>query len=175
MLLDGRLTGGSIQTLDGALVQTSGQPIDGEIYPRVIETGGSIDAEQLQGAIRDAVAEALEQAKESGEFDGEKGDDGGYYTPYVNSSGILAWTASKAGMPAVAAANVKGKDGYTPIKGKDYFDGEPGYTPVKGVDYFDGEPGKTPVKGTDYFTEADKAEMVAAVIAALPVYGGETA
>jgi hypothetical protein len=40
---------------------------------------------------------------------------------------------------------------------------------------FDGEPGKTPVKGTDYFTEADKAEMVADVIAALPVYGGETA
>jgi hypothetical protein len=35
--------------------------------------------------------------------------------------------------------------------------------------------GDTPVKGTDYFTQADKAEMVAAVIAALPVYGGETA
>ena len=35
--------------------------------------------------------------------------------------------------------------------------------------------GKTPVKGKDYFTEADKAEMVAAVIEALPVYGGETA
>jgi hypothetical protein len=49
-----------------------------------------------------------------------------------------------------------GKDGYTPIKGVDYFDGEPGkdgnpgpqgepgkdgYTPVKGVDYFDGENG----------------------------------
>ena len=37
-----------------------------------------------------------------------------------------------------------------------------------------GEPGKTPVKGTDYFTEADKIEMVNAVIASLPVYGGET-
>lgn len=31
------------------------------------------------------------------------------------------------------------KNGYTPIKGKDYFDGEDGYTPVKGVDYFDGK------------------------------------
>lgn len=35
-----------------------------------------------------------------------------------------------------------GKDGYTPIKGKDYFDGEPGYTPVKNKDYFDGAPGE---------------------------------
>ena len=49
-----------------------------------------------------------------------------------------------------------GKDGYTPVKGVDYFDGTPGkdgkngtngkdgkdgYTPIKGVDYFDGEPG----------------------------------
>lgn len=32
----------------------------------------------------------------------------------------------------------------------------------------DGDPGKTPVKGEDYYTEADKAEMVAAVLAALP-------
>lgn len=46
------------------------------------------------------------------------------------------------------------KDGYTPIKGVDYFDGKPGLagkTPVKGVDYFDGLPGYSPVKGIDYF------------------------
>lgn len=66
-----------------------------------------------------------------------------------------------------------GEPGYTPVKGKDYFDGKDGYTPVKGKDYFDGEPGKTPVKGTDYFTDADKAEMVSAVISALPKYDGE--
>lgn len=33
MLLDGKL-------MSGNLVQTSGQLIDGELYPRVIETGG---------------------------------------------------------------------------------------------------------------------------------------
>ena len=32
----------------------------------------------------------------------------------------------------------KGEDGYTPIKGVDYFDGKDGYTPIKGVDYVDG-------------------------------------
>ena len=54
--------------------------------------------------------------------------------------------------------SLHGRDGYTPIKGKDYFDGAPGYTPVR---------------GTDYYTEADKKEMVSAVLSALPVYDGE--
>jgi hypothetical protein len=59
-----------------------------------------------------------------------------------------------------------GADGYTPVKGVDYFDGKDGapgrdgidgYTPQKGIDYFDGAPGAdgkdgyTPVKGVDYF------------------------
>lgn len=51
-----------------------------------------------------------------------------------------------------------GKDGYTPVKGVDYFDGKDGYTPVKGVDYFDGQNGKdgyTPIKGVDYFDGVD--------------------
>lgn len=38
---------------------------------------------------------------------------------------------------------------------------------------FDGDDGKTPVKGEDYFTEAEKAEMVNAVLTSLPVYSGE--
>lgn len=36
-----------------------------------------------------------------------------------------------------------------------------------------GPAGYTPKKGVDYFTENDIAEMVSAVIAALPVYNGE--
>jgi Collagen triple helix repeat (20 copies) len=34
-----------------------------------------------------------------------------------------------------------GEDGYTPVKGVDYFDGKDGYTPIKGKDYFDGKDG----------------------------------
>lgn len=61
----------------------------------------------------------------------------------------------------------KGRDGYTPIKGVDYFDGKDGYTPIKGKDYFDGKDGKegkqgekgqdgyTPIKGKDYFDGKD--------------------
>ena len=37
---------------------------------------------------------------------------------------------------------------------------------------FKGDPGKTPVKGVDYYTEADKTEMVNAVISALPKWTG---
>lgn len=40
-------------------------------------------------------------------------------------------------------------------------------------DQFKGADGYTPVKGTDYFTEADKVEMVNAVIAALPTAESE--
>ncbi len=52
-----------------------------------------------------------------------------------------------------------GVDGYTPVKGVDYFDGNDGYTPVKGVDYFDGNDGYTPVKGVDYFDGNDGKDL----------------
>lgn len=51
-----------------------------------------------------------------------------------------------------------GADGYTPIKGVDYFDGsngkdgedgKDGYTPVKGVDYFDGKDGEDGKDGSN--------------------------
>lgn len=121
-------------------------------------------------------------------FDGKDGEDGkDGYTPI---KGVDYFDGQD------------GKDGYTPIKGVDYFDGQngqpgkdgkDGYTPVKGIDYFDGkngvdgkdgQPGKdgspgkdgadgySPVRGKDYWTDADKSEMVSAVIAALPVYDG---
>ena len=46
--------------------------------------------------------------------------------------------------------------------------GDKGDTGPKGDKGDKGADGHTPVKGTDYFTEADKQELVTAVIAALP-------
>ncbi len=81
---------------------------------------------------------------EGGTGGSSNGEDGGYYTPSVDeSTGELTWTPSKADMPAVPSANVKGSAGYTPVK------------------------------GTDYWTTADQQSMVNDVITALPVYGGE--
>lgn len=91
---------------------------------------------------------------------------------------------------AKASGAFDGKDGYTPIKDVDYRDGIDGVSPKVSVSpitgghsvtftsaygpvNFDVMNGKTPVKGQDYYTQADKDEMVASVIAALPVYNGE--
>ena len=79
------------------------------------------------------------------------------------SKGTLSEAINAALAQAKESGEFDGKDGYTPVKGKDYFDGEPGQP---------GAPGKTPVKGTDYYTEADKAEMVNSVLAALPTWTG---
>lgn len=44
---------------------------------------------------------------------------------------------------------------------------------AKGEKGDNGADGYTPVKGKDYWTETDRAQMVTDVIAALPVYNGE--
>lgn len=75
-------------------------------------------------------------------------EDGGYYTPSVSEGGELRWIPSSTGMPAVAPANVRGPAGA------------------------DGQDGHTPVKGVDYFTDADKNELVQAVLIALPAAEG---
>ena len=59
-----------------------------------------------------------------------------------------------------------GANGYTPIKGVDYFDGQKGdpgkdgYTPVKGIDYFDGEKG---AKGDPFTYEDFTSEQLEAL------------
>jgi hypothetical protein len=108
---------------------------------------------RLEGGVKITVTDA-EGEKSATVYDGEDGaggegggadgEDGGYYTPSVDSAGSLTWTASKAGMPDVPAANIMGPEGPQ------------------------GPAGYTPKRGTDYWTADDKAEMVADVLAALP-------
>lgn len=61
----------------------------------------------------------------------------------------------------------KGDKGDTGATGPQGEKGDTGAAGSKGAD------GYTPVKGVDYYTDLDKTEMVNAVIAALPVYNGE--
>ena len=42
---------------------------------------------------------------------GPAGENGGYYTPTVDTSGNLSWAASKEGMPAVSGTNIRGPQG----------------------------------------------------------------
>lgn len=110
------------------------------------DISGKLDADKLPEAINTALA----QAKDSGEFDGKDGADGE--------------KGDKGDKGDTGATGPQGPKGDTGATGPQ---GPKGDTGAAGAD------GKTPAKGTDYFTDADKAEMVQAVIAALPVYSGE--
>ena len=91
--------------------------------------------------------------------DGTNGTDGtDGHTPVITASKSGKVTTIKADGKAIATVN----DGADGTNGTD---GAPGK---------DGADGKTPVKGTDYFTAADKAELVQAVLTALPDGDGAT-
>lgn len=133
---------------------------------------------------------------------GADGEDGGYYTPTVDASGNLTWAASKADMPAVDGANIKGPQGETGPQGPQGEQGEQGEIGPQGPQGEKGETGDrglqgeqgetgpqgprgetgpqgpqgaagyTPVRGTDYWTDEDQQSIVADVLAALPVWEG---
>lgn len=87
--------------------------------------------------------------------DGAPGEDG--VSPTVEIAAI-------DGGNRVSITDAEGSSSFDVMNGTDGAPGTPGA---------DGADGYTPVKGVDYWTEADKAEMVADTIAALPVYNGE--
>ena len=138
-------------------------------------------AQKVDGAVADMIRRA-----ESGEFDGytpvkgvdyfdgEKGDKGEPFRYDDFTPEQLASLKGEKGDPFTYAdftpeqlETLKGADGYTPVKGVDYFDGAKGakgdpftyddftqeqlealkgadgYTPVKGIDYSDGADGKS--------------------------------
>lgn len=80
---------------------------------------------------------------------GTSGQNGYTFTPSVSPDGIISWT-NDGGLVNPEPVNIKGPAGANGQQG-----------PA-------GTNGKTPVKGTDYFTQADKEELVQAVLAAMP-------
>ena len=92
--------------------------------------------------------------------DGKDGADG--ITPHIGDNGNWFIGNDDTGKPSQGEQGAKGDPGEKGGKG------DPG-TPGK-----NGTDGHTPVKGTDYWTAADKAEIVAEVVSALPKYEGAT-
>lgn len=74
-------------------------------------------------------------------------ESNGSSTPYIGDNGNWYISSTDTGKPSRGATGAQGPKGDT------------GDT---------GPAGHTPVKGTDYWTTADKAEIVADVLAALP-------
>ena len=93
------------------------------------------------------------------------GQNGATFYPDVSADGIISWTNDR-GLPNPNPVNINGEQGDKGDKGDTGANGKDGTNGKDGVD------GYTPVKGKDYFTETDKAEIVASVIASLPVYDG---
>lgn len=133
--------------------QKGSPAIDGTVYVRVAASGnyvvGGFEAEadgtntvalvnaQWNGpADNNGVAELrIAYVGPVPAVSGSAGEDGGYYQPTVSVSGELTWTASKAGMPAVAGTNIMGPAGPQGAKG------DPGDTGPQGPAGADGAPG----------------------------------
>ena len=100
---------------------------------------------------------------------GSAGADGGYYTPSVDGSGNLTWTASKSDMPAVDGANIKGPQGETGPQG---IQGETGPAGADGRDGADGQPGADGKSAYQYAVDGgytgSEAEFAAKLAAEMP-------
>ena len=108
-------------------------------------------------ALSDAIDTALAEAKASGEFDGEDGAPG---APGAKGDkgdpGETGPQGPKGDTGATGATGPQGPQGET---------GPAGATGATGATGPAGADGHTPVKGVDYWTSADKAELVADVLA----------
>lgn len=114
-----------------AVAITSGRVL---IDSSLTQSGYAADAKATGDAIC-SLSEQIAKLEESA------GADGGYYTPSVDGSGNLTWTASKSDMPAVDGANIKGPKGETGAAGPQ---GEKGDTGAQGPQ---GETGPQGPKG----------------------------
>ena len=104
----------------------------GSVIIRSIKTGLALRLKKCNNKLPTGIIVPRQKVVvEKGE-PGIKGDPGKNCTAKDNGNGTKTITC--------ADSSVTVSDGYTPIKGKDYFDGKNGYTPIKGKDYFDGTP-----------------------------------
>lgn len=84
-----------------------------------------------------------------------QGANGAVFTPSVAADGTLSWT-NDGGLDNPAAVNIRGPQGI------------PGTNGANGAD------GYTPIKGQDYFTTAEKNEMITSVKSGIFVFDATT-
>ena len=103
---------------------------------------------------------------------GDKGDKGDTGAAGADGFSPTATVTQTAGGAVISITDKDGTTTETITNGKDGADGTQGPQGEKGEKGDPGADGYTPVKGTDYFTETDKQEMLASVLAALPTWTG---
>lgn len=111
------------------------------------------EAQEIYLAVSKAVStvEGLRIDADNGRFKGDRGLQGEKGDPFTYADFTPEQLTALKGEKGDRGD--PGRDGYTPVKGRDYRDGidgrdgAPGYTPIKGVDYFDGRDGLPGAKG----------------------------
>jgi hypothetical protein len=143
---------------------------------------------ELKGVIEDNSFNVIVQITESG----PRGSQG---PPGIDGKSLeFHWNGTQLGVRVEGESeyqyvDIKGPEGERGPQGPKGDKGESAYEhwlsldnvgtindfllTLKGEKGDKGDDGYTPVRGVDYYTDADKAEMVSAVLAALPVYEGE--
>lgn len=114
---------------------------------------GAIAKTELQTAINTA----LSQAKASGEFDGPQGPEGPQGAK--GDTGEVGPAGPKGDTGDTGPQGPQGETGPAGPQGLQGEPGPQGPAGPAGADGAPGSDGYTPVKGTDYFTEADKQEI----------------
>ena len=126
--------------------------------------------------LENKLEESLRELKASGEFDGAPGPQGpqGEQGPQgIPGTDGRDGVDGKDGAPGPQGSQgPQGPQGDKGDKGDKGDTGDTGPQGIQGEAGPAGTDGYTPVKGTDYFTEADKTELVNAVLAALPMWEG---
>lgn len=118
-------------------------------------TGDWVSQGQLQGAKGDTGPQGPQGepgtpgAQGPAGADGQPGEDGGYYTPSVDASGNLSWSASKPDMPAVSGTNIRGPQGPAGEDGAPGAQGPAGQDGAPGVQGEQGPQGPAGADGQD--------------------------
>lgn len=167
-------SGGSVVSVNGKMgvvvltPEDIGALPDGALEGYATEQYVQEQIENIEHPTTDLTGYATEnyvQAKiAEAQLSGEEVDLSAYATKQYVSEQVNAIEL----MPGPAGPQgPKGQDGYTPVKGVDYFDGQPGKDGVNGkdgVDGKDGTNGKDGEDGKDYvLTDADKQEIAGMV------------
>lgn len=147
---------------------TNGSNVDLSNYYTKKQTDDMLAKKLSTSELDNAIDQALLEAKESGEFQGEKGEQGVAGKDGKDGANGISATHSWSGTTltitsasGTSSANLKGERGE---RGERGLQGEQGVQGIQGIQGEKGENGKdgyTPVKGTDYFTNADKQEFIA--------------
>lgn len=128
------------------------------------EIAGKVDSSTLQTAVDNA----LEEAKTSGAFDGADGKSAYEIAVEQGFTGTAEeWVASLQGEDGISPHI--GGNGNWYLGSTDTGKPSRGETGQAGAD---GADGYTPVKGADYWTADDKQSIVSDVLAALPTWEG---